>query len=58
MFCDLKQLFVDELVGSLCVAEDCLDEKVDHIIDKACHLLLAEEDCVERNKHRLCSNHK
>lgn len=44
MFCNLKELTVDELVGRLHAAEDRLDEKVDHIIDKVGRLLLAEED--------------
>jgi len=56
MFCDLKELTVEELVGKLRVAEDRMEEKVDQIVDKAGRLLLAEEDRLARNKHRLQSN--
>ena len=56
MFCDLKELTVEELVGKLRVAEDRMEEKVDQIVDKAGRLLLAEEDRLARNKHRFQSN--
>jgi hypothetical protein len=58
MFCDLKQLSVDELVGRLRAAEDRFDDKVEHLVDKAGRLLLAEEDWLEKNKHRLRSGYK
>jgi hypothetical protein len=56
MFCDMKQLTVDELVGRLRAAEDRLEDKVEQIVDKADRLLLSEEEWLERNKHRLRSN--
>jgi hypothetical protein len=43
MFCDLKVMTIEELVGRLHAAEDRI-EKVDQIVDKAGRLLLAEED--------------
>jgi hypothetical protein len=56
MFCDMKQLTVDELVGRLRAAKDRLEDKVEQIVDKVGRLLLAEEEWLERNKHRLRSN--
>jgi cell fate (sporulation/competence/biofilm development) regulator YlbF (YheA/YmcA/DUF963 family) len=53
MFYDLKTLTVEELVGRLRAAEDRLHDKVDHITDKAGRLLLAEEEWLEKNRHRL-----
>ena len=35
MFCDLKKLTVEELIGRLCAAEERFDEKVEQITDKA-----------------------
>lgn len=55
MFCDLKSLTVEELVGRLRAAENRLEEKVDQITDKAGHLLLAEEDWFVKHKHRFQS---
>lgn len=52
MFCDTKKMTVDELVGRLRVAEDRLDDKVKQVVDKAGRLLLAEEEWMEKNKHR------
>jgi hypothetical protein len=57
MFCDLKQLSVDELVGRLRAAEDRFDDKVKHLVDKAGRLLLAEEEWLEKHKHRLRGSH-
>jgi hypothetical protein len=57
MFCDLKQLSVDELVGRLRVAEERFDDKVEHLVDKMGRLL-AEDDWLEKNKHRLRSSYK
>jgi hypothetical protein len=34
MFCDLKQLSVDELVGRLREAEERFDDKVEHLVEK------------------------
>lgn len=56
MFCDLKAMTVEELVGRLRAAEDRFDEKVDQITDKAGRLLLAEEDWMAKHKHRFQSN--
>jgi hypothetical protein len=58
MFCDLKQLSLDELVGCLRAVEDRFNDKGAHLIDKAGRLLLTEEDWLEKNKHHLCSSHK
>ncbi|CAD6334291.1 unnamed protein product [Miscanthus lutarioriparius] len=52
MFCDLKKLTVEELIGHLRAAEERFDEKVEQITDKAGWLLLAEEDWLEKHKHR------
>jgi len=52
MFCDLKKLSVEELIGHLRAAEERLDEKVEEITDKAGRLLLAEEEWLEKHKHR------
>jgi len=58
MFCNLKELTVEELIGRLRAAEERFDDKVEQIIDKAGHLLLAEDDWLEKNKHRFHSSHK
>ncbi|CAD6273156.1 unnamed protein product [Miscanthus lutarioriparius] len=52
MFCDMKTLTVEELVGRLRVAEDRFEEKVEQITDKAGRLLLAEDEWLEKHKHR------
>jgi cell fate (sporulation/competence/biofilm development) regulator YlbF (YheA/YmcA/DUF963 family) len=52
IFCNLKELSMEELVGRLRAAEERLDERVEHITDKAGRLLLAEEDWLEKHKHR------
>jgi len=52
MFCDLKTLTIEELIGRLRAAEERLDDKVDKVTDKMGRLLLAEEDWLEKNKHR------
>jgi hypothetical protein len=41
MFCDLKILTIEELVGRLRAAEDRLEDKVEQVTDKAGRLLLA-----------------
>jgi hypothetical protein len=58
MFCDLKQLSVDELVGRLRAAEERFDDKVEHLVDKTGRLLIAEDDWLEKNKHHLRSSYK
>jgi hypothetical protein len=54
MFCNLKELTVEELVGRLRAAKERLDDHVEQITDKAGRLLLAEEKWLEKYKHRLC----
>jgi hypothetical protein len=56
MFYDMKTLTIKELVGRLCAIEDRLDDKVEQIINKARHLLLAEEDWLAKYKHRFQSS--
>ena len=51
MFCDLKKLTVEELIGRLRAAEERLEEKVEQITDKAGRLLLAEEEWLKKHKH-------
>ncbi|CAD6257719.1 unnamed protein product [Miscanthus lutarioriparius] len=58
MFCDLKKMTVEELVGHLRAAEDQLDDKVEQIVDKTGHLLLTEEDWLEKHKHRFQAGSK
>ncbi|XP_066391662.1 uncharacterized protein [Miscanthus floridulus] len=52
MFCDMKTLLVEDLVGRLRTAEDRFEDKVDQITNKARRLLLAEEDWLEKHKHQ------
>ena len=56
MFCDLKVLNIEDLVGRLRAAEERIGDKVEQITDKAGRLLLAEEDWLEKHKHRFQSN--
>ncbi|XP_066354990.1 uncharacterized protein [Miscanthus floridulus] len=58
MFVDLKTLIVEELVGRLWAAEERFDEKVDQIVDKVGWLMLAEEDWLEKHKHRFHPGNK
>jgi len=58
MFCNLKELTVEELIERLRAAEERFDDKVEKIVDKAGRLLLAEDDWLEKNKHRFHSSHK
>ena len=53
MFCDLKKLTVEELIGRLRAAKERLDDKVEQVTDKAGRLLLADEDWLEKHKHSL-----
>jgi transposase InsO family protein len=57
MFCDMKTLSVEELVGRLRVAQDRFVHKIDQITDKAGRLLLTEEDWLEKHKNRSQSAH-
>lgn len=45
-------------MGPLHAAEERLEDKVEQITDKAGRLLLAEEDWLEKHKHRFQSNQK
>jgi hypothetical protein len=56
MFCDVKTLSVEDLVGRLRVAEDRFEDKLEQVTDKAGRLLLAEEEWLEKHKHRFQSN--
>ena len=59
MFCDLKTMTIEELVGRLRAAEERFDDKVEQIVDKTGRLLLAEEDWLEKHKHRFqAGSHK
>ena len=51
MFCDVKKLSVEDLVGRLWAVEDRFDDKVEQITNKAGRLLLVEEDWLEKHKH-------
>jgi len=52
MFCDMKELSVEELVGRLRAAEDRIGDKVDQLADKTGKLLLTEEEWLERHKNQ------
>jgi hypothetical protein len=58
MFVDLKTLTVDELVGRFRAAEERFDDNVDQIVDKAGRLLLAEDEWLEKHKHRFHPGNK
>ena len=58
MLCDVKTMTVEDLVGRLRVAEDRCADKVEEITNKAGRLLLAEEDWLEKHKHRFQNNQK
>ncbi|XP_066374735.1 uncharacterized protein [Miscanthus floridulus] len=53
MFCDMKTLTIEELVGRLWEAEDRFEPSVEQVTDKAGRLLLTEEDWAARNKSRM-----
>jgi hypothetical protein len=50
---DLKTLTIEELVGRLKMAEDCLG--IGDVIEKVGNLLLSEEEWVDKYRHRLMS---
>jgi hypothetical protein len=56
MFCDVKTLSVEDLVGHRHAAEDRFEDKVEQITDKAGWLLLTEEEWLEKHKHRFQAN--
>lgn len=53
MFCDMKTLTFEELVGRLRAAEDRFEPSVEQVTDKAGRLLLTEEEWVVRNKSHI-----
>jgi len=54
MFCDLKTLSVEELIGWLRAAEDRFEPMPDQVIDKAKpSLLLTEEEWMAKNRSRM-----
>jgi hypothetical protein len=53
MFCNLKELTLEELVGQLRVAEDRFEPSLEQVTEKAGKLLLTEEEWVARNKSRM-----
>ncbi|XP_066373831.1 uncharacterized protein [Miscanthus floridulus] len=58
MFYDMKKMTVEELVGRLRAAEERLDDKVEHTVDKMARLMLAEEDWLEKHKHHFVQGPK
>ncbi|CAD6244447.1 unnamed protein product [Miscanthus lutarioriparius] len=55
MFCDMKKMPIEELVGRLRAAEDRFEPSVEQVIDKASRLLLTEE-WVARIKSHMVSD--
>ena len=53
MFCDMKTLTIEELVGRLRAAEDRFEPSVEQVTNNAGRLLLTEEDWAARNKSRM-----
>jgi hypothetical protein len=58
MFVDLKTLTVEELIGRLRAAEERFDDKTEAITDKMGRMMMAEEDWIEKHKHRFTSGSK
>lgn len=56
MFCDIKILTAEDLVGRLCATEDFFDDKVEHIPNKAGRLLLATQEWLEKHKQHFQEN--
>ena len=56
MFCDLKKLSIEELVGRLRAAEDRFEPSVEQVTEKAGKLLLTEEEWAARNKSRMVTD--
>jgi hypothetical protein len=53
MFCDMKTLTIEELVGRLRAAEDRFEPSVEQVIEKMPKLLLTEEEWMAKNKSRM-----
>jgi hypothetical protein len=53
MFCDMKTLTIEELVGCLRAAEDRFEPSVEQVIEKMPKLLLTEEEWMAKNKSRM-----
>jgi len=56
MFCDLKKLSIEELVGRLRAVEDRFEPSVEQVTEKAGKLLLMEEEWAARNKSRMVTD--
>ena len=52
MFCNLKTLMIEELVGQLRVAEDRFEPSTKQVTEKTVKLLLTKEEWMARNKSR------
>ena len=53
MFCDIKKLSIEELVGRLRAAKDRFEPSVEQVTDKTGRLLLTEEEWAARNKSHI-----
>jgi hypothetical protein len=58
MFVDLKTLTVEELIGRLWAVEERFEDKTEAVTDKMGRLMMAEEDWMEKHKHRFLSGSK
>ena len=53
MFCDMKTLTLEELVGRLRAAEDRFEPSMEEVTEKMPKLLLSEEDWLAKHKSRM-----
>ena len=53
MFCDIKKISIEELVGHLRAAEDRFEPSMEQVTDKTGRLLLTEEEWVAWNKSHI-----
>lgn len=53
MFCDIKDLTIEELVGRLRAAEDRFEPSVEQVTNKTGQLLLTEDEWAARNRSRM-----
>jgi hypothetical protein len=56
MFCDLKTLSVEELVGHLRAAEDRFEPPVEEVTNKQGQLMMTEDDWAAKHKSRLATD--
>jgi len=56
MFCDLKTLSVEELVGRLRAAEDRFEPTVEDVTNKQGQLMMTEEDWAAKHKARIMTD--